>query len=385
VAGPAATDTPAQDYLDAFRCPRGLSRVILTGGVEDGFDRAGSEPSRIDPPLLSYGYYQDLAARRNRVLMLRDYDEGGTDRMLIDHFTVPAGTVLGQLVLRTRAQGGGSNNDHIGLTPRREGTAAERFSQGSFSVALAGAELQTVGDPANGLGIIRLDQIRGNVMTRRPSLMDELREADTALEVSVAVQDDTAVDMMALALCTEPAVVQGLTFAEHAAKPAGPDISVLSCSLDDTQHMCGPTQGDTPCSQSLPLACYREGGAAKPPDLTAAGLDEAKFVPGAVRLSTPVRGDTLATREEADARCAAEFGAGYRVLRYQEAGDLAQRHSRRHPRLDRNPRPAPRHLLEPRPARTAAGGLRRTLGSPVGSPDPSHCNGNPCCAPGRKS
>lgn len=319
--------TPAADgvatglaYLDSFRCPRGLTRRVEVRGREDRFDLTDVEPSRIEPRLLSLGYYQDLAERRPAVTELREYDEGGSDRMLIDHITIPGGTVMGELVLRVRPSGGGSENDYIGIKPMSDDPGVDPAGRSFYGIQLLDPALEVIGAPEDGLRKVKLEQIQGTGGGRWPTVLAELGAAQTDLVVNISVLDDTAVDFVALALCVEPSEVRGVTFSEHASKPLGPDISVLSCSLDDTQRMCGPFQGDTPCSQSLPLACYRDGNAAKPPNMDDNNMDEAKFVPGEVRLTEPVQGDTLETREEAEKLCADRFGPGFRMLRYQEGG-----------------------------------------------------------------
>lgn len=317
VAGSGATGLA---YLDSFRCPRGLTRRVEVRGREDRFDLTDAEPSRIEPRLLDLGFYRDLAERRPAVTELREYDEGGTDRMLIDHITVPGGTVMGELVLRVRPSGGGSENDYVGVELLTEGGTGPTASRTYYSVQINSPELEAVGAPEDGLRRVKLESLGGLLSARWPNLLAELGAAGGDLVVNVTVQDDTAVDFLALALCVEPSDVRGVTFTEHTAKPLGPDISVLSCSVDSTQRMCGPYQGDTPCSQSLPLACYRDGTAAKPAGLEASNIDEAKFVPGEVRLTEPVQGDTLETREEAEKLCADRFGPGFRMLRYQEGG-----------------------------------------------------------------
>lgn len=320
VPGTEPSPTPALDHLDRFRCPQGLERQVLLGGQEDGFDRRGSEPSRIPPQVADRPFYRDLAARRPLVQQLGDYDAAGPDRVVMDHVTVPRTVVSGEVVLRSRAAAGGSGNDYLTLLPIRSGSPVERLRSGHYSLRLDDPAWQTVGNPAAGVRSAPLAAVRGSMAGGPATLLDELASAGADAEVMVAVQDDTAVDMLALALCLEPAVPQGLTFVEHPAKPAGPDISVLSCVSDDTERLCGPQQGDTPCSTSLPLACYREGAQPKPANLTALGLDEARFIPGEVRMTAAVRGDSLATREAADALCARTLGTGFRVLRYQEAG-----------------------------------------------------------------
>jgi hypothetical protein len=115
-----ATDskTPALDHLDTLRCARGLQRIVQVRGGEDGFDREGKEPSRVDPAMLRFGLFADLDARLPRAIGRRDYDEGGVDRAFIDHFDIPQGAVSATLIMRLRAIGTSAQNDSIQLIPQ---------------------------------------------------------------------------------------------------------------------------------------------------------------------------------------------------------------------------------------------------------------------------
>jgi hypothetical protein len=66
---------------------------------------------------------------------------------------------------------------------------------------------------------------------------------------------------------------------------------------------CNPYQGDTVCRTVLPLLCARVGGG--PANL-------------ALATSTPVAGFLLASREDADARCAQELGSGWRMASFHD-------------------------------------------------------------------
>jgi hypothetical protein len=114
--------------------------------------------------------------------------------------------------------------------------------------------------------------------------------------------------------------MRGVTFVEHSDKRLGPDMSLLSCALDDTQSMCGPYTGDTLCTQALPLACYKDGANPKPQTLAKANINDANFVGGQVRATEPVAGNRFATIGDADAFCVSKFGPQWRVLTYQEGG-----------------------------------------------------------------
>jgi hypothetical protein len=317
--------TPALAAIDSIRCPRGLISNVQVRGTEDNFSRLGDEGARIEPSLLRFGSYRDAQEGRARALGLRDYDEGGADKQLIDHFDVPKSAVSGTLVLKFKTAGGGAENDFIRLVPSQTfvtASGAEKLASFSLSVAQAASRFAQTG--ASNVASIPLEDFTADSKPPNPNNMAAVlnytgQQASDLQKVTLIVSDDTAIDVAALALCLEPDLVQGVTFAEASDKPLGPNYSVLSCAGDDTQSHCGPYSGDTLCTTELPVACYRDGTNPKP-EVVMPGVNLAAFVGGDVRPSKPVAAAQFATRQDADAFCAAEFGAGYRVLSYQEGG-----------------------------------------------------------------
>lgn len=80
---------------------------------------------------------------------------------------------------------------------------------------------------------------------------------------------------------------------------------------------CDADRGDSACTLRLPVLCVLP----EPPAASAAegGLpQDARWFEGRVATSMPVRGDELATAEAASARCAAEFGAGWRIAKWND-------------------------------------------------------------------
>ena len=316
--------TPTLDALDAVRCPRGLSKTVQVRGREDGFSRLDSEPAEVDPAMRQFGGFDDLAAGRPRAQTLRDFDDTGPDGMLIHHFDIPEGTVSGTLVLHARAAGAGAENDFIGLIPQQpylSPAGAPKLASYTFAMADARANLVTTAQgellavPLAGFGPSAREPFP-DILSHMASLSAKGKPARLTLEVV----DDTAVDVAGLALCVEPDEERGVTFVELSDKPMGAEVSVLACSLDMTQNLCGPTQGDVACDQALPVACYRDGTASKPEGLKESFLNDATFVGGEVRATPPVPGERFQTLEDASRFCADRFGEGWRVLSYQEGG-----------------------------------------------------------------
>jgi hypothetical protein len=104
----------------------------------------------------------------------------------------------------------------------------------------------------------------------------------------------------------------GLTYGWHA--PAEDGRLIASCAGQPPTALAGPhpgecdlRAGDTSCRTALPLLCVREA--------------EARAVD--VGTTEAVPGFALASIAAADARCAAEFGAAWRVARHGDANGLA--------------------------------------------------------------
>ena len=310
--------------VEAFHCPSGLTRLAFVRGVEDGFSPAGHEPASIDPRLLRSGYYSGLTARSDPANRLRDYDVGGLDGNLLDHFEVPAGAVSGTLLMRIRPAGAGASNDgmRIGdLDPfidPRVPVRGHAFGGGGLLVD-AGATRLPDGSVLWSRDIGTLPSLDRQAVGT-DTLAEYLARADRSLDVDISIADDTVVDALALLVCHVPSEAHGVTFAENRFKRLGPELSWLSCGGDLSQSQCNPRTGDQSCSLPSPVACYRDGTRVAPQDLWQKGIAPTSFVAGEVRMSAPVRGDSFAHLGDANAFCQAQFGRQWRVLSYHEGG-----------------------------------------------------------------
>ena len=315
---------PLTQAVDSFTCPKGLTRIALQRGIEDGFAPTGEEPARIDPRLLRNGYFADLADPAASTFGLRAYDQGGADMVLSDHFIVPRGIVSGKLVMRIAKAAAGADNDGIRIgnldyLGHHEGTQTDAFQ--GIDLLWSVADLSLLSDGSS-LASIDLAQLHNwpRPSGKEATLLDYLNRIDRAPDVDLIVTDDTKVDALALLACQLPAQAKGVTFSEHRIKALGGDVSVLSCGLDPTQRSCNPFAGNRLCSAPGPIACYRDGSRALPPGMREVGLVATSFVGGEVRLSTPVRADRFAHLGAANAYCQQQFGREWRVLSYHEGG-----------------------------------------------------------------
>lgn len=81
---------------------------------------------------------------------------------------------------------------------------------------------------------------------------------------------------------------------------------------------CDPERGDSVCSLRLPVLCV---GPEATTQAAALPGDDPRWLDARIAASQPVRGDELATTGDASARCAAEFGPGWRIASWRDRGD----------------------------------------------------------------
>ena len=311
-----APPATAMEAADAVRCARGLTRIIMVGGAEDGFAATGAEPARIRPARLPNAYLETIATAQSGVMQLRDYDAVGQDRMLIDHFDVPRDIVSGAVVVRIRATGG-STNDGLRLGNLNERDFADGFGKSeSFGYDFK-KEAENVSAAQTGAVIVApLETLTSNPRAQfKGNFIDYLNRTDRPDAVDFEVHDDTGVDVAILVLCQKPQVERGTSFTEYRSKFISPDVSFLSCFLDKTQAPCNPFEGDQICTAQMPVACYKPG-TRTPGGLEKAGLGQGYSPGGEVRATTPVAASSFATRADADGYCTGQFGAGWRILEY---------------------------------------------------------------------
>ncbi|MCP2257742.1 hypothetical protein LX15_001428 [Streptoalloteichus tenebrarius] len=79
-----------------------------------------------------------------------------------------------------------------------------------------------------------------------------------------------------------------------------------------------PYRGDTPCDTELPVLCLVKRNLPVPPGITPDFY--AGWSGGTVRITSPVSGWALTSRAAADALCARQFGAGYRMAEFHDGG-----------------------------------------------------------------
>lgn len=319
--GPSVRPKPltAMEKAANVRCDRGLTRIEVVGGGEDGFATTGDEPSRIRPARLPNEYLETVSKAQSGPVQLREYDETGQDRLLIDNFDLPRDVVSGALIIRLRT-GGGSDNDGLRLGNLDENDFVDGFNTvESFGFSLkAEAKRPAVSASKGAVLTVPLDKLIPNARARfKGDFIAYLNRTDRPDAVDFEVDDDTAVDVAILILCQKPQVARGTSFAEYRSKIVAPNVSFLSCFLDKTQAPCNPFEGDQLCTALLPLACYKPGNRV-PAGLEAVGLQNGYATGGEVRTTAPIAASRFATRSDVDRFCASQFGGGWRALEYHD-------------------------------------------------------------------
>lgn len=81
------------------------------------------------------------------------------------------------------------------------------------------------------------------------------------------------------------------------------------------KKQCNPYQGDTSCRAALPLLCILKDGSGE----SAGGDLPASWAGGALGATAPTAGFMIGSLTQANARCAAELGAGWRMAEFHDA------------------------------------------------------------------
>jgi hypothetical protein len=317
---------PGAAYIESYKCARGQNKIVLLGGVEDGFDTGNVEPARLNPNSLPNPYMETLRDATSGMVTLRDYDEGGQDKLLVDYFDVPRGITAAQIVLVQKANGDqkfDSLNFGDFAKPHRDRDTIPYVGTLAFSYSIGSNKLPPVKqDPITGLLVLNMaipafvsGAVNDGITAPRGNVLDYLNSPDRPDQLEIRIADDTAVDFVALVLCQIPPVAMGTTFAEFSIKPFGPSFSHLTCNHDDSQAPCNPFQGDQLCTQALPVACYKPSPAPAPVIKGVGGTSS-----GEVRPTAPVAGNQFPNLASANAFCVRQFGDGWRVLSYHDGG-----------------------------------------------------------------
>lgn len=135
--------------------------------------------------------------------------------------------------------------------------------------------------------------------------------------------------LIVLLTLAPPAFAQeprGMTWGSYENVATGNGIVFVGChgKPRTAQGSCDAHAGDTACTAQLPLLCLRVDGRPRPPGLvTGKGYAMppdfyAGWAQGEVKAGKPVAGSQLRSQADADARCAAQFGEGWRLAEFHD-------------------------------------------------------------------
>jgi hypothetical protein len=320
------------EALTNFRCRYGETKHVLMNGKDDNFVLDDTEPGHRSPRL------NHLPGHLANFEFTRNYDETGMDKVLIDYFELPKNIVSGIFATRFE-EFEDYGSDFISLGDFAYATKSNLgTSWGEFTIPIANIDDDKLAKPLRG-GIYvrelkdlvfrsRLERIETEIAPYREykSLLEYVRARDTPIIIEVMVADDTAVDFTGIAVCTAPAESRGLTYVSRKYVPHSKDkFQTLGCDIDTAFKACNPFYGDTACSESLPVACFKDNAEPMPEISSGTSFlkknDWASFWSGGEMAFTPAAaGNQFETVAEVNQYCAATFGGGWRVLNYHDGG-----------------------------------------------------------------
>jgi len=323
--------------LQAYQCLEAETKEIILRGIEDDFSPQGEEVGMVDPRLEGTRYARESGANI--------FDNSATDQQLQDHFFLPPNTASALFIIRLRANGN-NENDTIQIGNYLTSFASESADRLLFSSrirylsGLAGwqvdgeyysAELSDII-----LGFVDSENTQWVVGWHDPpsSVLDYVRQPGSDGLVAINISDDTSVDFLGVAACSEPAPGRGLTFVQAnwpgqftVSQPEARIGGIAFFNLEgteDTIYRSNPYVGDTPCETELPLACFRPLELPLPRGYDDRSADDGYewiFWSGGIVAGTPpVAASAFSTIDDADAHCAQEFGADWRTLTYHDGG-----------------------------------------------------------------
>lgn len=153
---------------------------------------------------------------------------------------------------------------------------------------------------------------------------DKEKAAKAREEALINTPLPTAVPAAATTPTLPPSKRFGMTFGEVPSDGQRPEgVIHMSCrgqpvefdAPKDAKH-CNVYGGDTLCNRVLPILCIGPGDVPPPPGLVVTG---ARGWTGAnLSASEPVMGGVIESAEDGSARCAKEFGSGWRMAEYDD-------------------------------------------------------------------
>lgn len=301
--------------LQAFTCRMAETKRIILRGVEDDYSPTGSEPNFLRPARQGIDNQTFFAGG--------SYDQNQPNRRFTDSIELPSNVARGLFVIRMKAIGE-NTNDTLSI-----GDSTNRVTPNDTALRFGSSPVRVEFNP----GWVRSNDIyyaafSDIILTPKPadrpepatgSLLNVVRSGAGTRWIDVDVQDDTAVDVLGVAICVEPPRGNGLSMASTQIS-ATPErgLVAISCSYGGaTHHMCNPYTGDTACNVAQPVACFRPLGRPVPASLNGARA-VGYWSGGELAFTSPVPGNRFRTIAEVDRFCAATFGRSWRTAHFHD-------------------------------------------------------------------
>lgn len=304
------SSTPVADKLNAYSCRVAETKEIILGGEEDGFSLTGEEVNR---PGSFAEYRKNRTGSKDSVDIKRGYDEGGQDSTFLETLELPSNIAHGIIVMRIRLLSS-LRNDVVVIGGLNQGHKFSEMNRFTFSHSNNNSGWTLDGEVLSAqLNELTFPQRFG------PDRKPLVRNYKTALEfvqrsgkpLNIAIQDDTMVDVVGLALCIEPERGRGVSFLVN---DFDHELVSLRCDTPQKEDHCSVYKGDTSCETELPVACFSDEGETLPEqfkDVMAGNL--AEWSGGVIKFSKPIQASTFKTQSQVNHYCKTKFGSSFRV------------------------------------------------------------------------
>ena len=311
------------ERLAAYQCLKAETKQIIMGGVEDNYATDNIESVPYGP---IHDYLQNRSGKKGAVTTDRGYDDTGYDRFFLDSLDLPSHMAHGLFLIKTRSLSK-TTNDTMNI-----GDMSVRFEKSnshSLHIKDIGrSDIWAVDDDiywANLADIkFRAPKLKEGKRRQQDykNLADFIKMAPgDKRRVDVYIGDDHIIDFIGIAICQPPSEARGISLLVSPLKNT-PNHIKMRCMKESFEDHCDPYKGDTLCSQSLPLACFKTGRDPLPDHLKSDILG-LTWTGGEIKFTPPIRGDTFSNQNSVHQFCATTFDDNYRAATHQEgAGNI---------------------------------------------------------------
>ncbi len=315
----------ATERLEKYQCRAMETKMVIMGGIEDGFDASGDEPAEPPQSLLNFlGTFNDDQVRyRTR------YDDPVQNRYFSDQFAIPSRTFRGMVALRLEDLSK-VKNDGISIGYFDNKFFAPAMNENAYSADLSliftGPPWQQVGDyvyaDLDHLPLIEIEKSSEGtdkvVGYSHKTVLDVIRE-NQAKNLVVMIADDTIIDFIGFALCLEPAEATGTVFDRH--HHSGKDATTIMGENIISLYSKNPTNGgQISCQESRPLPCINDRNLPAPAQFNA--YSSIVWSGGEIKFTAPVRGDKFASEDDVNKFCRDNFGDNWRAANAKDGAWL---------------------------------------------------------------